>query len=78
MVMNVLIYVLCVIVAGISFIWTYVIVKEKSKMIWIIFPTFMNIIIILVLYTQKIIYFGLLGVMGVIPIILNIKKSLKK
>jgi hypothetical protein len=71
---KILMYLLCVIVATISFVFVYVTIKEKKKMYWMIIPIFMNMVIICVLMTQKISCFGILGILGVFSL-LNIKKK---
>lgn len=72
---SVIMYFLCLCIAVVSFVCIYTIIKDKKKKIWIVLPVYMELIIILVLCTQQLVYFGLLGIIGVIPLIKIEKNS---
>lgn len=73
--MGVFIYILCFLVAVLSFVCIYAMIKEKQKWFWLILPVYMDLVILLVLYTQEIAYFGLLGVLGLIPLFLFLRNA---
>lgn len=74
--MNVLFWALCIIVMLFAFIYIYVIIKDENKRKgWIWIPIFMYAIIILAIWKQDIIYFSLLGILGIIPLIKNTKQK---
>lgn len=72
--MEFVIYVLCIAFAVLSFFITYLIVKERSARLYFIVPIYINIVIIVALYTKAISSFGLLGILGFTPLCIKIKK----
>lgn len=70
-----LLWICSAIVAIMSFIVTYCIIKDRKSLMYFLMPVFMDIIVILAIFTENIAIFGILGVFGVIPFV---KKYAKK
>jgi len=70
-----MLYVLCLIFALCSFGIVFLFIKEKKSPFLMIMPVYINIVIILVIYTQKISLFGLYGIFGIVPLIMRLKRK---
>lgn len=58
-----------IIVAIISFIVVFLIVRDRKSFVYYLLPIFMDMVIIIALYTKEIAVFGILGILGLIPMI---------
>ena len=67
--MQLMLYLCSFIVAVMSFIVVYVIVREKKSIIHYVVPIYMDMVVIVALYTEEIVFFGLLGIFGLLPMI---------
>lgn len=74
--MQYIIYLLSVLIAVMSFMVVFYIVKEKKKYINYLLPIYMDMVIIIALYTKQLSSFGLLGILAIIPLVkLFVKKQ---
>lgn len=76
--MDYVIYLLCILVSILSFIAVLAIVQSKKSFLHFAIPMYMNMVVILTLYTKEVVSLGMLGILGVIPVCMKYKKNCKK